>query len=153
MHRGTGNEIADVDDPTTDGALISLPSEEPSSDSAHPPRPTTRSRRPPPTRIPATMVEVDTCAAAKERLSQRPKNRRGLSQSSTSSGLLSENPDSKKDRYERLFVCSWEAHENINVVQHRRLCVSVLGASVASRVRKYFGKFKPFLYADIITYV
>ena len=152
MHHGTGDENADVDIPTTDGALISLPSEEPPFDSAHPPRPTTRSRRQPPTRTPATMAEVDKCAAAKERLSQRCKSRRGLFQSRTSSGLLSENPDSKKDRYERLFVCSWEGHENINVVQHRRLCVSVLGASVASRIRKYFENLKP-IYADIITYV
>ena len=64
IRQGIGDESADVDIATTDGASVSLPPAE-SSQRAHSPRPATRSQCPPPTRAPATTAKarIDKCVA------------------------------------------------------------------------------------------
>ena len=102
----------------TDGASVSLPSSE-SSQSAHSPRPITRSRRPPPTARTHTTTtkakirsEPDKCAlmlrpAAKK---EKPKSgtykqARSVSEQHLLKRLLSEIPDGEDNRYTRqLFV-------------------------------------------------
>ena len=115
IRRDIGDESADVDIATTDGALISLPSAEPSNSKA--PRPTTRFHRPPPTRTPATTAKADKCAAPmwppaanKEKpKSETYKQAWSVSEKHLLERLLSEIPDGEKNRYE-MTVCSWPPH-------------------------------------------
>ena len=130
IRRDIGDESADVDiattngeplvvSPTPPGALVSLPSAEPSKP-AHfkipSPRPT-RSRRPPPIRQPATTAkakirsEPDKCppmltpVANKEKpKSETYKQAWSISEQHLLERLLAEIPDGEKNRYETLFL-------------------------------------------------
>ena len=104
IRRDIGDESADVDIATTDGALISLPPAAPSES----PRLTKRSCRPSPTRTPATTTKADKCAALMlppATMRENPKSETykqawSVSEQNLLERLLSEIPDGEKNRYE-----------------------------------------------------
>ena len=149
IRRDIGDESADVDIATTDGALISLSSAGPSKY----PRPTTRSRCPPTTRTPATTVKANkTCAASvlppadkKEKpKSETYKQAWSVSEQHLLERLLSEIPDGEENRYKET-VCSWTPCVRLfNMFTYCRWSKisKVMGGrrtprQVASRVQKY----------------
>ena len=116
VRRDIGDESADVDIATTDGASVSLPSAESSQPArSRSPRPATRTRRPPPTaRTHATTAkakirsEPDKCAlmlppvAKKEKpKSETYKQAWSVSEQHLLERLLSEIPDGEKNRCEK----------------------------------------------------
>ena len=155
IRRDIGDESADVDIATTDGASVSLPSAE-SSQPAHSPPPVTRSRRPPPTARTHTTTakakirsEPDRYAlmlppaAKKEKpKSETYKRAWSVSEQHLLERLLSEIPDGEKNQYEkRFFIRTLEyMYSNVqfrwykisNAMGGRRTC------QVASRVQRIF---------------
>jgi hypothetical protein len=143
VRRDIGDESADVDIASTDGALISLPSAEPSQSKIHSPRPTPRFRRPVPTRTPATTAkakirsETEKCTppmlpptAKKEKpKSETYKQAWSVSEQHLLERLLSEIPDGEKNRWSKISKS----------MGGRRT-----PRQVASRVQKYFEKLKLF---------
>ena len=153
--RDIGDENADVDIASTDDALMSLPL----AVSSKSPRYTTRSRRQPPTRTPATTAKTDRCAAfmrppaaKKEKpKSETYKQAWSVSEQHLLERLLSELPNGEKNRYEKA-VCSCTPRVKVlNMFTYCRWSKisKAMGGrrtprQVASRVQKYFEKLKLF---------
>ena len=153
IRRYIGDEIEDVDIATTDGALFSLPSTGPSKSSPL----TTRSRRPPPTRPPATTAKADKILAVPPAVKkEKPKSETykqawSVSEQHLPERLLSEIPDGEKNRYEET-VCSWTPRVRVlNMFTYCRWSKisKAMGGrrtprQAANRVQKYFEKLKLF---------
>ena len=121
IRRDIGDESADVDIATTDGASISLPLAGPPKS----PRPTTRSRRPPPTRTPATTVKAyKNCPASmlpRTAKKEKPKSETYKQAWSDSEQhllerLLSEIPDGEKNRYDLFLATTRESAPHVHLL-------------------------------------